>query len=354
MEPVRPAEPAPVPPDQLPPDVRDFTGRRAEADRLERILTEDGVPVAGLTGLGGSGKSTLAVHVAHRLAGHFPDGRMYLDLRARTGRPLSAHEALGSLLTTIRPGATLPELTAERSALWRTAVSGRRMLVVLDDAGSSAQVEPLLPGCAVIVTATRRLLQLPAVAWQRLGPLTDQESLHLLGEIAGHQRVAAEPAAAGALAAACSGQPLSVRVAAARLVDRPLWTIEQIVAQLADDFREPVVMHADCKIVDEPIRRTEAQPVPASAAVFHLAALPVAPVRSVDDVTVMTGLARAEARAALEDLVDAHLVEAVGIDSYRYPVLIQAYARRRAGQVEGPERCGSALAGLVRGPAALV
>jgi hypothetical protein len=237
---------------------------------------------------------------------------------------------------------------AERSARWRTIASRRTMLVVLDDAESSAQVEPLLPACAVIVTATRRLLQLSAVSWQRLGPLSDAESLNLLGEIAGHHRVAAEPDAASELVAACSGHPLSVRVAAARLLDRPMWTIAQIMAQLDEDLREPVVMHEDCKIVDEPMRRAEGRLEPVVATVFRLGALLVTPVRGADDLTAMTGLPRAEAHAALEDLVDAHLLQAVSADTYRYSPLVQAFARRRALQIEGPDRCRAALAGLVR------
>lgn len=346
VTPVAPARSRPVRPDQTPPDVRDFTGRRAEIDRLGRLLTEDGVALAGITGLGGSGKSTLAVHVAHLFADHFTDGRMYLDLGARTGRPVPSAEALGSLIRAIRPDAVLPDTVAERSALWRTTVSGRKVLVILDDADSSAQVEPLLAGCAVIVTAGRRLLELPAVSWQRLGPLGDDESLHLLGEIAGHHRAAAEPEAAAHLVAACSGHPLSVRVAAARLLDRPLWTVEQIMAQLDDDLRQPVVMHEDCKIVDEPMRRAESRLDAGVATVFRLAALVATPDCGVDDVVALTGLPGVEARAALEDLVDANLVQAVGVDNYRYPVLVQAFARRRAEQVEGPDRCRAALTGV--------
>ncbi|EXG82326.1 AfsR/SARP family transcriptional regulator [Cryptosporangium arvum] len=347
VPPTGPDEPRSVRPDQTPPDIQDFTGRRAEVDRLRHILTRDGAALAGITGLGGSGKSTLAVHVAHLFAEHFPDGRVHLDLGARTGRPMGVHEALGSLLRTVRPGVSVPDTVAERSALWRTIASGRRMLVVLDDADSSAQVEPLLPACAVIVTATRRLLRLSAVSWLRLGPLSDDESLNLLGEIAGHHRIAVEPDPASELVAACSGHPLSVRVAAARLLDRPMWTVERIVAQLDEDFREPVVMHEDCKIVDEPMRRAEGRLDAVVATVFRLGALLVTPVRGVDDVTAMTGLPRAEAHAALEDLVDADLLQAVGAETYRYSPLVQAFARRRAQQVEGPDRCRAALAGLV-------
>jgi DNA-binding SARP family transcriptional activator len=343
----------PATPEQLPPDVRDFTGRRAEIDRLRRALTEPGAAMAGITGLGGAGKSALAVHVAHLLAGRFPDGRIHLDLRARSGRPVSAHDALGLLLNTMRPEAPLPGTTAERSALWRTVAAGRRMLVVLDDADSSAQVEPLLPGCAVLVTATRRLLRLPAFAWQRLGALSEAESLTLLGRIAGPERIGAEPEAARQLVAACSGHPLSVRIAAARLLDRPRWTVARIMEQLDEDLRRPVVMHEDCKIVDEPIRRAEARLPAVSAGVFRLAALAGPPVRRVDDVIAMTGLSRAEARAALEDLVDAHLVEAADVDTYRYPVLVQAFARRRAQEIEGPDRCHAALAALGRAPVAV-
>ncbi|AGL16666.1 BTAD domain-containing putative transcriptional regulator [Actinoplanes sp. N902-109] len=341
-------------PEQLPADLPVFTGRDEQVGWLRGTLTGPAPAVAGITGLGGSGKTALAVHAAHRLGDRFPDGRLFVELAARSGSPTPPLEVLAGLLRAVSPGVALPSTLAERSALWRTTVARRRLLVVLDDAADSAQVSPLLPGtpgCAVIVTATRRLLELPTVRWHRLGPLSETEALHLLGAVAGHDRVAREPQAAARLVGACSHQPLPVRVAAARLLDRPRWTIERIMAQLDDDLRQPVVMHEDCKIVDEPIRRAEAGLRPATARVFRIAALPGSPDRSVEDVTLMLRVSPAQARAALEELVDAHLVEETSTDRYRYPVLVQAYARRRADQVEGPGGCRAALELLAAVPA---
>ncbi|SFE50952.1 DNA-binding transcriptional activator of the SARP family [Actinoplanes philippinensis] len=344
----------PSAPDELPADLPVFTGRAEETAWLGAVVSGPGPAVVGITGLGGSGKTTLAVHVAHRLRDRFPEGRLFVDLGTRTGSPASPFDVLGGLLRSVSPTSPLPASLAERSALWRTTSARRRLLLVLDDAADSAQVAPLLPsgaGCAVLVTAVRRLLDLPTARWRRLGALSAAEALHLLGAIAGHDRVAREPAAAARLVGACSHQPLSVRVAAARLLDRPGWTVERIMAQLDDDLRRPVVMHEDCKIVDAPIRRAEAGLRPSAARVFRIGALPATAERSVEDVMLMLRLSRPQARAALEDLVDAHLVEESAADLYRYPVLVQAYARRRAEQVEGPGDCRTALARLAAGHA---
>ncbi|WP_250004582.1 AfsR/SARP family transcriptional regulator [Actinoplanes sp. M2I2] len=335
----RPLE-APV---QLPADPPDFVGRAVEMRRATSLLTAAGSRVLGLTGLGGSGKTTLAVRLAQGLGSEFPDGRFFIDLGARNEQPAHPHQVLGGFLRSLGVGAeAIPPSLDERIALWRTLTARRRILVVLDDAADSAGITPLLPAgsaSAVIVTAWRRMVDLPAARWMRLGAMPEPEALDLLGVLAGRARVDAEPTAAARLVAACSYQPLAVRVAAARLLDRPLWSIERILAQLAEDMLKPAVMHEDCAVVDAPFRLAEKRLQPAAGTALRLGSLPDEPVRTVDELATMLDVSHGTARGLLEDLVDAHLIEPVDADSYRFPDLIQAYSRRRAVEVEGAERC---------------
>jgi hypothetical protein len=157
-------------PRQLPPDVASFTGREPELAQLDRALAaadRDGpVMISAIEGTGGIGKSALAVHAAHRLAGRFPDGQLYVDLHGATGglQPLAPLEVLGRFLRTLgaEPAAVAAD-PEEASAAFRSRVAGRRLLVVLDNAVDAAQVRPLLPaaaGCGVLVTSRQLLASL--------------------------------------------------------------------------------------------------------------------------------------------------------------------------------------------------
>jgi hypothetical protein len=220
----------------------------------------------------------------------------------------------------------------ERSTAWRSLVADRRVLLVLDDAASSAQVRPLLPsgpGSLTLVTSVRRFVDLPGTRWTTLLPLAPEESTDLMGRLVGHERLAAEPGPTARLAAACSHQPLAVRVAAARLADRPTWTVAEIEQQLYDDLDQPVVMHADCRIVDAPFRRASAGLREDQRDAFHrLSHLPGGPF-SVEEAARALRRDTRSTRAVVEDLLDAHLIVAEPGGRYGFFALVRAFARRQ-------------------------
>ena len=183
--------------------------------------------ITAIDGMAGIGKTALAVHAAYRLAGRFPDGQLFCDLHSHTpgARPLEPAEALERLLRMIGvPSETIPAALDERVARWRAELAGRRVLVVLDNAVSAAQVRPLLPGsphALVLVTSRRRLGVLDGATVLSLDVLPWAEALELFGAVAGPARVAAEPAAAAEVVRLCGRLPLALRIAGSRLATGP-------------------------------------------------------------------------------------------------------------------------------------
>lgn len=215
--------------DQLPRDIRAFTGRVDELARLEKLLdTPEETPIAAIDGTAGIGKTALALRFAHQVADRFPEGRLYLNLRGVDPTPLQPLDALGQLLRSIGiDTAELPEDQDERAAFYRSVVAGKRLLLLLDNAQSSEQVRPLLPGageCLVIVTSRACMSGLVAHDDAERIPvnaLDDEQSLALIARIVGPERVDAEPDQAQRLAKLCGQFPLALRIAAANLDASP-------------------------------------------------------------------------------------------------------------------------------------
>jgi DNA-binding SARP family transcriptional activator/tetratricopeptide (TPR) repeat protein len=228
-------------PAQLPMDVRGFTGREPELAVLDRLLAAGAsrVVVSAVAGTAGVGKTALAVHWAHRAAGRFPDGQLYLDLRGYGPDPaVPAEEALAACLRALGlPAGDLPAALPERAARYRTELAGRRMLVVLDNACSAEQVRPLLPGAgesAVLVTSRDSLAGLVSRDGAHrldldLLPLAD--AVTLLQELIG-TRVQEDPVAAEQLAQSCARLPLALRVAAELAAARPSTSLSALVSEL--------------------------------------------------------------------------------------------------------------------------
>jgi len=230
---------------QLPLDLPDFTGREDVVDEVVTLLrerAERGAPaIVVLSGAPGVGKSAIAVRVAHSVRELYPDGQLHVDLAGTSSSPRTPPGVLAELLRAMGiPDAGLPREPAERAALLRSRLAGRRTCIVLDDAGSAAQVRPLLPGagaCAVLVTSRIRLPDLAGASPVDVDLLPERDAALLLQGIVGASRVAAEPESAAAILRRCGHLPLAIRVAGAKLTHRPGWTLQVLADRLDDEHR---------------------------------------------------------------------------------------------------------------------
>lgn len=226
----------------LPPDPSDFAGRTALLSDLERWLTEPDAAsgpgrAVSLIGAPGIGKTALAVHAAHRVRGRFPDGQLFAELRGTSTTPAEPHEILVELLRAVGDlppaGSTDLDLSAA-SRRFRGWCAERKVLIVLDDAASDWQVEPLLPtapGCAVIVTS-RLAHWLPQARVLRVPPLRAEEGLRMLVNGVGRRRIDAEFAAATEIVRLTGGLPLAIRGVVARLTTAPDWALSRFASHL--------------------------------------------------------------------------------------------------------------------------
>ncbi|MEU1726131.1 BTAD domain-containing putative transcriptional regulator [Nonomuraea sp. NPDC005692] len=336
-----------VTPAQLPPGPGQFTGRTAEL-RLLDPLADGGDPAGGgtaisvLTGAGGSGKTALALHWAHRNRHRFPDGQLYVDLRGHSAeRPLLPIEALGRFLRGLGlPAERVPGTVEEASAAYRSLLADRRVLVVLDNAGSEEQVRPLLPGgrrCATVITSRDRLDGLVArdgAIPVPLGVLSTGEAVTLFGGILGGERLAAERDAAFDLARACGRLPLALRIAAAGILGRPggdaVGDIAGQVRRLTGTRLSALAVTGDPHAAvrgafDLSYHRLD----PAARRLFRLLALVPGPTFTAGAAGALAGTVPAEADRLLSGLAAAHLVEEPEPGRYTFHDLMREYARER-------------------------
>ncbi|MFE0106093.1 BTAD domain-containing putative transcriptional regulator [Streptomyces sp. NPDC059009] len=378
LDPPRPtaAEPPPVVrPRQLPPSVPDFTGRAADREELRHTLLRAGsgqppAPAcAVITGIAGVGKTALALHVGHLVRDHFPDGTLYAELRGLSGRPGARradrpgtggaapdeagpgllHEAgpsdsgtvLGAFLEALGvEREAVPEQPEQRAALYRSLLSERRVLVVLNNAHDGAQVAPLLPGTgasAALVTARNRSLVLPGCRPVALDAMAEDEAVALLAAIAGERRTAAEPEAARALVAACGRLPLALRIVGARLAGRPGWSLAALLERLADERRRLDELQVGDLDVAAAFRLGQQSLTPEAARAFRLLSVADAPELPLAAAAALLDTDEETARDQAEQLVDAGLLEECGPDRYGFHDLVRLSARRQCERLESAD-----------------
>ncbi|MBR7825446.1 tetratricopeptide repeat protein [Actinospica sp. MGRD01-02] len=348
---------------QLPASVSDFTGRCAQVEDLSAALlpgTGDPgqVSIAAVTGGGGLGKTTLAVHVAHRIAERFPDGQLYVDLNGAFENALTPETVLGQWLHVLGVAPSeLPSGLEERAALYRSLLSTRRVLVVLDNARDAQQILPLLPAtneCAVLITSRSRLAELPGAYKLSLTSLPDDEATILLAQLVGAARLAAEPEATAELLRACDGMPLALRIAGARLGARANWAVSTLARRLSDRRRRldelaigDMAARASFDVSYAALAKAGFDGALSLERAFRLLGLACGPDISLPAAAALLDLCEARAELVLEALVDTHLLESPEPDRYRMHDLIRLYAAERAMAEESEQARALAVSRLI-------
>ncbi|MFI9814611.1 AAA family ATPase [Saccharothrix variisporea] len=340
-DPVGPTSPQVPVPHNLPPPVHRFVGRHRELDLLTALATAGGTGrVCVLAGPPGIGKTELAVQWAASARSLFPDGQVYVDLRAFDPvrpalDPAEAHRlVLGALHV---PLSSVPTHPDDRSALLREVLD-RRLLLVLDNARDSDQVRPLLPsshGCFTVVTSRHRLDELTVhhgAAHVPVGPLRPAESVRLLAEHLSTHRVRSEHAAVARVVAACGGHPLALSVVAARAAD-PAESLDVVVGELESRGGGPgptavaAVLSLACENLPTGVRRDFRTLALHPGAEFDAAAA-----------AAMTGGDTFRARETLRELVRCHLLGRTSSGRFAFHALTHVFAAEQASAIDPAER----------------
>ncbi|WP_091317142.1 tetratricopeptide repeat protein [Amycolatopsis tolypomycina] len=338
-----PAPELPVP-RQLPVLPDGFAGRCAQLGELDRLLAGDraeAVVISAIDGAAGIGKTTLALRWSHQATERFPDGQLYVNLRGfePVAAPMTATEALRGFLAALRvPADAIPTDEEAQSALYRSILAGRRVLVLLDNARDAAQVRPLLPGsptCAVIVTSRNRLAGLVArdgAHLVNLDVLPHAEARSLLAHRLGTARVAAEPDAIGSLIRSCAGFPLALAIAAARAALNPGLPMRDLADELADEDGRLTALdagdpHSDLESVFSWSYRSL---TPGAASLFRRLGSQPGPDVGFEAACVLAEASAPETRKLLGELSLANLVDQYVPGRYRLHDLLRLYAKGQA------------------------
>jgi len=334
-------------PRQLPAAVPHFAGRQDELAALTALLKRPGgaggthaVVISAIGGTAGVGKTALAVHWAHRAAQWFPDGQLYVNLRGYDpGQPMPAADALAGFLRALGvPGQEIPVELEERAARYRSLLSGRRVLVVLDNAGDVEQVRPLLPGtpgCMAVVTSRNALAGLIArdgATRLDLDLLPLHDAVTLLRSLVG-RRADEEPKAAAALAAQCARLPLALRIAAELVAARPATPLAELTRELAGQQQRLDLLDAagDDRTAIRAVFSWSYQNLSQPAArLFRLLGLHPGPDVAVAAAASLAGIAPARARRLLDELARAHLLTEQVPGRFGCHDLLRAYAVEQA------------------------
>jgi hypothetical protein len=330
--------PAPAPSlHQLPPGIHDFSGRTADIAEVERMIGSPGggPSVVNVFGAPGIGKSALLVHVAHRLAEKLEEIQLYAELGELDGQVPTSTQVLQRFVAALDPATTgIPVSAQELPARFRSLLSGRRCLVVLDNAQSPDQIADLIPGTAksaVLVTSRASLAAVQGILPYHLGLMSPAESLELLSSVSRRTWPEGQvPDAAHRLINQCGRLPMALRIVGAILKKKPHWTLEKVAADLAGEQTRlaklaegPLDIRSCFEVSYRHLGNEEAQ------AFRLLSLLPLAQFKLRHAASFLRQ-SEHYAEDVIEALVDAQLLETDDGRYFRFHDLLRLYARERS------------------------
>ncbi|GHF30802.1 hypothetical protein GCM10010218_10130 [Streptomyces mashuensis] len=353
---------------ELPPDVVDFTGREREARRLEAALGGGRLMVAGpgpagprpvlVEGQPGAGKTALAVHAAHRCRARFPDGQVFVELAPAGAPALGPVEVVRRVLRSLGAADPEPAGLEEAAARLRAVLARRRVLVVLDDAVSEAQVRwvcPAVGGSAVLATCRRRLSGLAGAEAVTVAAFRPHESLAFLARMLGEERVSAAGPDASVVAGLCGHLPLALRAVGCRLLARPHWTMRTLLEEVLADPRTRLreMGSGDVTVRASMARAFALLDERARAALWRLATARPPGWFTPATAAGLLGCGQARAHRLLGDLMDGHLLEVAeerrpGEPRCRVPVMVRLFAAEGAWSVPAGASAAAGRGGVRR------
>jgi DNA-binding SARP family transcriptional activator/tetratricopeptide (TPR) repeat protein len=324
-------------PCHLPAAVGVFEGRTAQLAALDDALTGvAGTPIAVISGMGGVGKTAIAVTWAYSAAVRYPDGQFYVDLRGYDGRrPLTPIEALTRLLAAAGVAPTdVPTDLDAAAGCYRATLADKRVIVVLDNARSAAQVRELLPsgrGNVVVVTSRDSLTGLVVQNDARtipIGVLDPGESAALFTRLFTRGRREADPATIELLGDVCGHLPLAIRILAANLVTDRSVTPEAAAEALRHGARLTALEVADdpASALGLVFAHSYGPLDPSEQRVFRLLGAAPCVDYTVESAAAIAGIGHADAAHILDRLVAANVVTEIGADRFGFHDLIRELA----------------------------
>jgi DNA-binding SARP family transcriptional activator len=341
---------APLLPRQIPAAVGHFTGRNSELASLDKLLRgqasgQPAVPISVISGTAGVGKTALAVQWAHRVATHFPDGQLFVNLRGfdPVAKPVGPAQAVRGFLHALEvPADRIPADFGAQFGVYRSVVASKRLLVLLDNAYDAEQVRPLLPGTSsslVVITSRNQLVSLVATEGAfplPLEVLTTEEARQLLADVLGTERVIGEEQAAAELVALCARLPLALGIAAARAANEPNLALATLTESMHDAARRLDVLDggdplASVRVVLSTSYHKLSKP---AARMFRLLGLHPGRDFSAQAAASLAGVPLGQALRQLDELVRTYMLGQHAPGRYGCHDLLRAFAAEQASAID--------------------